>query len=351
MTPAAILATLALLTGTRYGEVVPDSLQVAAGLMMLLFPAVLAYVVIVHKAMGVGMAIRQGLQYALARRVVVFIQMTMGIVVLFGLLARARRMVLAFACTSTVLLILGWTLNPSLDADPVGLINRGLALFVIWAIAGMAYHYLNAQHELEAALRHLAESDPLTQILNRVGIMTELSRRFAEFQRYGSVFSVLMVDVDHFKQVNDRLGHLAGDQVLRRVAGIVRSALREVDSVGRYGGEEFLVVLPGTRLDSAVNTAERIRVAIEQIPIRVDREQVRVTVSIGAMSAEPGGPDTVDQLIGGADRAMYEAKHSGRNRVIPPPKPPALRAAPPLIAPSPTAPGVPDKGPAARVVL
>lgn len=86
MTPAAVLATLALLTGTRYGEVVPDSLQVAAGLMMLLFPAVLAYVVIVHKAMGVGMAIRQGLQYALARRVVVFIQMTMGIVVLFGLL-------------------------------------------------------------------------------------------------------------------------------------------------------------------------------------------------------------------------------------------------------------------------
>jgi diguanylate cyclase (GGDEF)-like protein len=200
---------------------------------------------------------------------------------------------------------------------------------VIWAIAGMAYHYLNVQQELEAALRHLAESDPLTQILNRVGIMTELSRRYAEFQRYGSVFSVLMVDVDHFKSINDRLGHLAGDHVLRRVAGIIRSALREVDSVGRYGGEEFLVVLPGTRIDSAINTAERIRVAIEQIPIRVEREQIRVTVSIGAMAAAPGGPANLEALIDGADRAMYDAKHSGRNRVMPPPRPVTpLRAAP-----------------------
>lgn len=246
-------------------------------------------------------------------------------VVLFGLLARARRMVLAFACTSTVLIVLGWALNPVTDDSAVGLINRALAMFVIWAIAGMAYHYLNAQHELEAALRHLAESDPLTQILNRVGIMTELGRRFAECKRYGSPFSVLMIDVDHFKQINDRLGHLAGDQVLRRVAGIVRSALREVDSVGRYGGEEFLVVLPGTRLDSAVNTAERIRLAIEQIPIRIERDLVRVTVSIGAMSAGQDGPASVDELIDGADRAMYEAKHSGRNRVVPPPKPAALR--------------------------
>ena len=250
-------------------------------------------------------------------------------VVLFGLLARARRMVLAFACTSTLLIALGWILNPSIDSTAVGLINRSLALFVIWAIAGMAYHYLNVQQELEAALRHLAESDPLTQILNRVGIMTELGRRLAEFQRYGSVFSVLMIDVDHFKHINDRLGHLAGDQVLRRVSGIIRSALREVDSVGRYGGEEFLVVLPGTRIDSAVNTAERIRLAIEQIPIRVDREQIRVTVSIGAMAAGPGAASHVDALIDGADRAMYEAKHSGRNRVIPPPRPAApLRAAP-----------------------
>lgn len=274
-------------------------------------------------------------------------------VILFGLLARARRVVLAFACTSTVLLVLGWMLNPSLDNDPTGLVNRGLALFVIWAVAGMAWHYLHAQHELEAALRHLAESDPLTQILNRIGIMTELGRRFAEFQRYGSMFSVLMVDVDHFKQVNDRLGHLAGDHVLRRIAGIVRSALREVDSVGRYGGEEFLVVLPGTRLDSAVNTAERIRTAIEQIPIRVERAQVRVTVSIGVASVELV-PTTLEALIDSADRAMYDAKRGGRNRVMPPPKPPVQRVTlmtpPAAPAPAPDMPSVPDKGPAVRAV-
>ena len=271
-------------------------------------------------------------------------------VVLFGLLARARRMVLAFACTSTVLIALGWLLNPVIDNSAVGLINRALALFVIWAIAGMAYHYLNAQHELEAALRHLAESDPLTQILNRVGIMTELSRRYAEYQRYGSEFSVLMIDVDHFKQINDRFGHLAGDQVLRRVAGIVRSALREVDSVGRYGGEEFLVVLPGTRLDSAVNTAERIRIAIEQIPIRVERERVRVTVSIGAMAAAPGGPESVDALVDGADRAMYEAKHSGRNRVSPALRPASPRAAPSVAAAATPAVAAEPEPPPTRVV-
>lgn len=241
-------------------------------------------------------------------------------VILFGLLARSRRVVLGFAGTSTVLLILAWFLNPPADSGTVGLVNRVLALFVIWAIAGMAYHYLSAQRELEAALRHLAESDPLTQILNRVGIMSELGRRFAEFERYGSIFSVLMIDIDHFKRINDRFGHLAGDQVLRRIANIVRSALREVDRVGRYGGEEFLVVLPGTGLDSAINTAERIRLAIEQIPVRIERERVQVTVSIGAASVEPVRPRSLEAMIEAADRAMYEAKRSGRNRVVPAPR-------------------------------
>lgn len=242
-------------------------------------------------------------------------------VVLFGLLARRRRIVLGFACTSTVLIVLGWVLNTQADGTATGLINRGLATFVIWAIAGMAYHYLQVQHALESALRHLAESDPLTQILNRVGILGELQRRYAAYQRYGSVFGLLMIDVDHFKGINDRLGHLAGDHVLRRVAGIIRSALREVDSVGRYGGEEFLVILPESRLDNAVNTAERIRLAIEQVPIRVDRELVQVTVSIGAVALTSAEHAGVESLIGAADAAMYEAKRSGRNRVIPPPRP------------------------------
>jgi diguanylate cyclase (GGDEF)-like protein len=260
-------------------------------------------------------------------------QMTVGVlyatVVLFGLLARARSLVLGFACSSTILIALGWALDPVLDQSVAGVVNRGLAVFVIWAIACMAWHYLSAQQELEEALRALAESDPLTEIMNRAGITAELSRRCAEFQRYGSMFAVLMVDVDRFKSINDSLGHLAGDHVLRRVANIIRSALREVDSVGRYGGEEFIVVLPETRLDSAINTAERIRLAIEQVPVRVDRELLKVTVSIGVSAATPGAHSSAEALIEAADRAMYAAKRGGRNRVMPPPRPSApLRASP-----------------------
>jgi diguanylate cyclase (GGDEF)-like protein len=240
-------------------------------------------------------------------------------VVLFGLLARARSVVLGFALSSTLLIGLAWLVHPVADQGAASAINRGLALFAIWAIAGMAWHYLGTQRELEDALRELAESDPLTRIMNRAGITAELARRCAEFQRYGTVFAVLLVDVDHFKAVNDRIGHLGGDHVLRRVAEIMRSALREVDSVGRYGGEEFVVVLPGTVLESAVSTAERIRLAIEQVPVRYERELLKVTVSIGVTAAIPGSPASVEQLFEAADRAMYEAKHAGRNRVMPPP--------------------------------
>lgn len=241
-------------------------------------------------------------------------------VVLFGLLARARSVVLGFALSSTLLIVLGWMLHPGGDPGAAATVNRGLALFAIWAIAGMAWHNLDAQRRLEAALRELAESDPLTRIMNRAGITAELARRCAEFQRYGTAFAVLVVDVDHFKAVNDRHGHLGGDQVLRRIAEIMRSALREVDSVGRYGGEEFVVVLPGTGLESALSTAERIRLAIEQIPIRHGREQLRVTVSIGASAAAPGCPASVEHLFEAADRAMYQAKQAGRNRVMPRPQ-------------------------------
>ena len=260
-------------------------------------------------------------------------QMSFGVlyatVVLFGLLARARSVVLGYACSSTLLIALGWALNPVLDHSVAGVVNRCLAVFVIWAIACMAWHYLNAQEELEEALRALAESDPLTEIMNRAGITAELSRRCAEFQRYGSVFALLLVDVDRFKSINDSLGHLAGDHVLRRVAHILRSALREVDRVGRYGGEEFIVVLPESRLDSAINTAERIRIAIEQVPIRVDRELLKVTVSIGVAAATPGNHCSAEALIEAADRQMYEAKRSGRNRVMPPPR----SASPPRTSP------------------
>jgi diguanylate cyclase (GGDEF)-like protein len=235
-------------------------------------------------------------------------------VVLFGLLARSRALVALFAALALALVIAGWWFGPDAgDLAPVVTINRSLILVVVAIVATVAWHYLRVQRALETALRRVAELDPLTNVLNRAGLMAALRRRQAEFLRYGTGYSIVLIDVDHFKQVNDRFGHAAGDQVLRRVAEIIKASVRDVDTVGRYGGEEFIALLPSTALDSAQATAERIRIAIAQVPIRVARAQLHVTVSAGVAQVER--TIGVEELIANADSAMYEAKRRGRNRV------------------------------------
>jgi len=127
---------------------------------------------------------------------------------------------------------------------------------------------------------------------------------------------VLMIDIDHFKEINDDHGHLAGDMVLREVARLLTDSVRTVDSVGRYGGEEFLLVLPHTTRADAVKTAERIRKRIEEHAFWTGEKELEVTVSVGISSFPAEGVDSPSALLREADIALYRAKESGRNRVV-----------------------------------
>lgn len=168
--------------------------------------------------------------------------------------------------------------------------------------------------EDQQKLELLATTDPLTGLANRKQIMTALGQQMEQFRRYGTGFSMLMLDIDHFKMINDKHGHLVGDAVLVQLARIFQETLRTLDCAGRYGGEEFLIVLAQTDLQQAVPTAERIRLAVEQFEFTREDVTLHATVSIGV--AEMGVEDvTINDLIGRADQALYEAKKNGRNRI------------------------------------
>lgn len=164
-------------------------------------------------------------------------------------------------------------------------------------------------------LQQLATTDPLTGVGNRLAMAQEMERQESERIRYDRPYTLLVVDVDHFKRVNDRWGHATGDQVLRKVAGAVLANLRDSDRAFRYGGEEFVVILAETRLDGAVALAERIREGVEAAQIRYEEDVVRVTVSVGIAEA------SADDVLDHADRALYRAKRAGRNRVRAAPAP------------------------------
>jgi len=163
-------------------------------------------------------------------------------------------------------------------------------------------------------LRFQATHDALTGIWNRRAVFDLLQRELERATRSLSATGLLMLDLDHFKEVNDTYGHLAGDAVLREAAARVIQVVRSYDLVGRHGGEEFLVVLPGCDSNQALQSAERVRAAIEATPIIADRFAIRVTVSVGATSATSG--TSQKELLGIADAALYQAKKAGRNRTV-----------------------------------
>ncbi len=176
---------------------------------------------------------------------------------------------------------------------------------------------LELQAELVAAreaLRDQATRDPLTRLWNRYAIFEALERELARAGRETAPLAVLMADLDHFKRVNDHYGHLTGDAVLREAARRMSGCLRSYDYVGRYGGEEFLIVLPGSTAEIAAQLAERIRWAVARRPIPVGETQIEATLSDG-VSAATGIETRSEDLIRKADRALYRAKHLGRNRV------------------------------------
>ena len=165
-------------------------------------------------------------------------------------------------------------------------------------------------------LEELAHTDPLTKTLNRRALGERLAAEMERVRRYSTTMSLLLIDLDHFKQINDTHGHLAGDDVLIEVAAVLQRVVRAVDVVARYGGEEFVVVLPETAGAGAEAVAERLRELIESQAFVASRGRaIRLTTSIGVSSFPDFGVESVEDLLTKADQALYRAKSEGRNRV------------------------------------
>ena len=174
---------------------------------------------------------------------------------------------------------------------------------------------LMAKERSEAALRDMALRDALTGIANRRAILETFERELERSRRAGTVLAIGLLDIDHFKQINDTHGHLAGDAVLHQMATLLRQRLRLSDEIGRYGGEEFLVLLPDTNSDGALTVINELRAAVAAQPACFGDLVLSYRFSAGLWCGVPGPGDSSDTLIAQADAALYEAKAAGRDSV------------------------------------
>ena len=163
-------------------------------------------------------------------------------------------------------------------------------------------------------MQQMAITDSLTGLYNRRYFYMVLDNEIERTKRYQYPLSLIMMDIDHFKLVNDEFGHLAGDEVLESVAQICKNPLRQSDTIFRYGGEEFMILLPGTNQEEAMHVAERIRSTIAETRFKVNKGEVRITTSMGVSEYSEEHP-TANEFIESADRTMYAAKAAGRNCV------------------------------------
>ena len=192
-----------------------------------------------------------------------------------------------------------------------------LATFSVVLVSSVGFVFMSRDRADENN-RVLAALDPLTGVANRRSLIAALDRDVARAQRMRESMALMMVDIDYFKDVNDRYGHPAGDRVLCSVVNVLRQRVRAQDLVGRYGGEEFMVLLPDTGLTGAQQLARALCKAVEESRCPADGVPgpgIAVTVSIGVFGGRLGSGDSWDMLIAAADRALYQAKNNGRNRV------------------------------------
>lgn len=176
-------------------------------------------------------------------------------------------------------------------------------------------HDITERKQMEEELRRLSTLDSLTGLLTRRQFFTLAQQEYERFRRYHRPLALIMADIDYFKPINDQHGHLIGDQVLQTVAETLQRNLRQVDILGRYGGEEFVMVLPETDTATAQALAERLRAAIAQAVVSTAQGAVSVTLSLGVAAISDGHPMTLEQLLDSADQMLYQAKQAGRNCV------------------------------------
>ncbi|HKX41377.1 MAG TPA: GGDEF domain-containing protein [Burkholderiaceae bacterium] len=236
-----------------------------------------------------------------------------------GALATARVVATPLALLGLVFAVraLAGLIAPAVAARPLhepNAFNSGIVFaFMVVGLMINLVLALMVVGRLVAQLQHLSERDALTGLLNRRALAPLLQREVGRLRRYGETYSLLMIDVDHFKNINDQHGHAAGDAALRKLADVLRGAAREVDHVARLGGEEFCILLPHADLDGAMHLAERVHVAV--CDTAWDEFDRPVTISVGVAVAQ--SPDEPPQaVLARADQALYRAKQAGRNQIV-----------------------------------
>jgi diguanylate cyclase (GGDEF)-like protein len=222
---------------------------------------------------------------------------------------RTRSLLWIICGLTIVLTVAGYFIAPPPDVWD-GLANRVFSLVVI----GVTVLGMGKLADYEHKLLIESMTDPLTGLLNRRYFTSLSQREVARSLRHGLRFSVLMLDIDHFKRINDGFGHPVGDLAIKALAEICNQALRPHDILARYGGEEFVLTLPHTDGEGAQVVAERIRKAVEQLAIETPSGPVRFTVSIGVSIYQKHMP--FERILARADEALYRAKQSGRNRIV-----------------------------------
>lgn len=263
---------------------------------------------------------------AISTSINAFVNAAVGVSIVFLLRPRSAATILVLGWCA-----LAWALGSTTENTALLTTNRmnaasasALALLVsilLWrryAQAELLQRALadtNRQLELQRAeLETLATRDPLTGLFNRREFVRQAEHELARAQRLGGVLSLLMVDLDHFKLINDRFGHPAGDEVLRHVARLMTQTVRQTDRIARFGGEEFVLLLPDTPEADALRLADKLRQQLADTPVA--GVGIPVTASIGLACMPAGKTLTLDTLLQQTDRALYQAKHQGRNRTV-----------------------------------
>lgn len=221
----------------------------------------------------------------------------------------------AMMAVRALALLLGWMQITSITDSSAAQAATFLLATVTMMLANFGMVVMTKE-QADERNRVLAMEDELTSLHNRRYIQQTLAQHVAQARRMQRALSVLMLDIDHFKRVNDNHGHLSGDRVLKDLAQCVRERLRAQDIAGRWGGEEFIVILPDTDAAGAQVLAEKLRVAVERMRFSaLDGQPIPLTVSVGLHQLSAAYEDDRDDMVGAADRALYRAKEKGRNRV------------------------------------
>jgi diguanylate cyclase (GGDEF)-like protein len=253
----------------------------------------------------------------------VILQAAAAIIAASQINAVKRNYVIAWICVSFALILMVerrlaplWRLVVEGQSSSFLDANFGLAISIFMLIGNYGVRQLFRNLELQnIELEQLANFDTLTGLDNRRSVLEKAKFEMSRALRTEHQFSFLMMDIDHFKKVNDTFGHAAGDKVLHQIAEIMVRELRNIDICGRIGGEEFLVVMPDTNLDKALIAAERLRMAVASCNFHLSDQAFPITISIGAVVPSLYKEASLDALLAEADRALYKAKSNGRNRV------------------------------------